>query len=67
MSEKGLSPPPPSRSQESGPTTRHIYVPEVNEDLERKAVRRIDYTILPVLSIFYLLSFLVSTPGDPST
>jgi len=63
MSEKGPSP-PPSRSQESAPTTRHIYVPEVNEDLERKAVRRIDYTILPVLSIFYLLSFLVSALGD---
>jgi len=68
MSEKkGFSSPPPSGSQESGLTTRHICVPEVNEDLERNAVRRMDCTVLPVLSIFYLLTFLVSAPGDPST
>jgi len=37
------------------------------EDLERKAVRKIDYHILPVMSMFYLLSFLVSAPshGNP--
>ena len=67
MSEKDLSSPPPAGSQESGPTTKNMCVPEVNEDLERQAVRRIDCTILPVLSIFYLLAFLVSAPGDPST
>jgi len=33
---------------------------EVNVDLERKAVRRIDYTVLPIITIFYLLAFLVS-------
>ena len=37
----------------------------VDKDLERKAVRRIDFTILPVITIFYLLSFLVSAPGIP--
>jgi hypothetical protein len=35
------------------------------EDLERKAVRRMDYNILPVMSMFYLLSFLVSARGNP--
>ena len=27
--------------------------------LERQAVRRLDYTIIPILSLFYLVSFLV--------
>lgn len=28
-------------------------------DLERRAVRKLDYTLLPVMTMFYLLSFLV--------
>ena len=67
MSEKGLSATPPAGSQEFGPTTNSFCVSEVNEDLERKAVRRIDCTVLPALSMFYLLSFLVSVLGDLST
>lgn len=27
--------------------------------LERKAVRKLDYAVLPVMTMFYLLSFLV--------
>jgi hypothetical protein len=30
--------------------------------LERAAVRRMDYTLLPVMAMFYLLSFLASFP-----
>jgi len=34
----------------------------VDSDLERRAVRKLDYTILPVMTMFYLLSFLVRDP-----
>jgi len=34
-----------------------------SRDEERKAVRKLDYTILPVMTIFYLLSFLVREPS----
>ena len=34
----------------------------VDSDLERKAVHKLDYTILPVMTMFYLLSFLVREP-----
>jgi len=33
----------------------------VDTELERRAVRKMDYTILPVMTMFYLLSFLVRT------
>jgi len=32
----------------------------LDEQLEKKAVRKLDLTVLPVLTMFYLLSFLVS-------
>lgn len=32
--------------------------------LERRALRKLDYAILPVMTMFYLLSFLVCPP-DP--
>ena len=66
MSEQGHSSSPPP-SQERGLTKGDHGIREVDEDLERKVVRRIDYTILPILSVFYLLSFLVSARCDPST
>ena len=60
----------PPGSQESAITKRGDGrgddLLEVNMDLlERKAVRRIDYTVLPIITIFYLLCFLVSTPRVP--
>jgi len=62
MSGTSLSLPP--GSQESAITKRGKGkgdgLLEVNVDLERKAVRRIDYTVLPIITIFYLLAFLVS-------
>jgi hypothetical protein len=30
-------------------------------DVEKRAVRKLDYTIVPVMTMFYLLSFLVIT------
>src|ERR1700683_3541144 len=33
----------------------------VDRELERKALRKLDYTILPVMAMFYFLSFFVST------
>jgi len=39
----------------------------VNRELERSAVRKLDDTILPMLSLFYLLSFLVSLNLLPMT
>ena len=41
-------------------------LPAINEDSERKAVRRIDYTVIPVISMYYLLAFLVSTSAFDS-
>jgi len=62
MSGTSLSLPP--GSQESAITKRGEGrgdgLLEVNVDLERKAVRRIDSTVLPIITIFYLLAFLVS-------
>ena len=29
-------------------------------DAEKRAVRKLDYTVIPVMTMFYLLSFLVS-------
>ena len=66
MFEKRDDSSPPLGSQEFGltkePHAQSIH--EVDEDLARKAVRRIDYTVLPVMSMFYLLSFLVSISGS---
>ena len=33
---------------------------DVDPAEERKAVRKLDYTVLPVMAMFYFLSFLVS-------
>ena len=67
MSEKAHSSSPPLGSQEFGLSKEPHDIPEVAEDFERKAVRRIDYSVLPVMSMFYLLSSLVGISGDPST
>ncbi|KIM38325.1 hypothetical protein M413DRAFT_30171 [Hebeloma cylindrosporum] len=45
-------------SQGSMGTKRPHALLQVNKDLEEKAVRRIDYTVLPIITMFYLLSFL---------
>jgi hypothetical protein len=37
-------------------------ITSADRELERRAVRKLDYTILPVMTMFYLLSFLVSAP-----
>ncbi|KIM38324.1 hypothetical protein M413DRAFT_30170 [Hebeloma cylindrosporum] len=58
MSEKGHSSSPPLGSQEFGLTKGSDGISGIDEDLEKKAVRRVDYTVLPVMSMFYLLSFL---------
>ena len=34
--------------------------PSFDPEDERRAVRKLDYTILPLVSLFYLLSFLVN-------
>lgn len=31
----------------------------IDPEDERKAVRRLDYSVLPIMTMFYLLSFLV--------
>jgi hypothetical protein len=55
----------PRGSQESAVIKTRDDLLEVNMDLlERKAVRRIDYTVLPIITIFYLLCFLVSAPAS---
>jgi len=51
----------PGRQDSTVTESSHV----VNKDLERKAVRRIDWAILPVITIFYLLAFLVSALGIP--
>jgi len=63
MSGTSLSIPPGSR--ESAITKNSDDLLEVNVDLEREAVRRIDYTVLPTVTMFYLLSYLVSAPDIP--
>jgi len=63
MSEKRNSFSQPLGFQELGVVKGHHGIREINEDLEKEAVRRIDYTALPVISMFYLLSFLVRTSG----
>lgn len=34
--------------------------PHIDHEAERRAVRKLDYSIIPMISMFYLLSFLVS-------
>jgi len=50
--------------EDQGRTTRSASVEfirdEERDEETRKAVRKIDVAILPVMTIFYLLSFLVS-------
>lgn len=36
------------------------YVKPIDPILEKKAVRKLDLTIIPIMTLFYLLSFLVS-------
>jgi hypothetical protein len=36
----------------------------VDSKAEMRAVRKLDYSILPIVSMFYLLSFLVRSPGS---
>ena len=44
----------------SDPETKSIHLcPDHELQLERQAVRKFDYTILPIMTIFYLLGFLV--------
>ena len=56
---------PPSSAATSAKDTEVMpgkLVEIADSDLERKAVRKLDYTILPVMTMFYLLSFLVCDP-----
>jgi len=39
--------------------TNNLTLVRYSRDEERRAVRKLDYTVLPVMTIFYLLSFLV--------
>ena len=48
---------PLSLSSTPEPLTTELS--EVDLQLERQAVRKLDYTILPIMSLFYLVSFLV--------
>ena len=32
----------------------------IDRELERNAVRKLDYTIIPIMGLYYFLSFLVS-------
>lgn len=43
---------------ETESTTSRAPTP-INLELERRAVRKLDFTILPVMAMFYFLSFLV--------
>ena len=63
-----------SESTKSAHSTGDQYVDDNEKELvplagidpedERKAVRRLDYSLLPIMTMFYLLSFLVrETPG----
>jgi hypothetical protein len=45
---------------------RHVHDISVDMELERKAVRKLDYTIIPLMAMFYLLSFLVSATRSVS-
>ena len=68
MSEKAHSLSPPAGSQESVVTDFRYVVRDVSSeergDLERKALRRMDYTLLPFLTVLFLLAFLVSEHSD---
>jgi hypothetical protein len=62
--EKAHSLPPAGGSRESVVTDFRYLVREVanpeSGDLEKEALRRMDYTLLPFLTALFLLSFLVS-------
>jgi len=64
MSEKAHSLSPPGGSTESVVTDFRYVIRDVpskeREDLEREAVHRMDYTLLPFLTVLFLLAFLVS-------
>ena len=54
--EKG---PLPLSSTPKWPPTTTDSEHELQLRVERQAVRKLDYTILPIISLFYLVSFLV--------
>ena len=51
-----------SSTPELPPGLKTTKISEHPDDLqlERQTVRKLDYTILPIMSLFYLVSFLVS-------
>ena len=49
----------PTHSPSESPMKTVNPSSEHDPQLERQAVRKLDYTILPIMTIFYLLSFLV--------
>lgn len=51
MDEKTLAVPPPPKGYEGG----H---PEIDPAKEKKLVRKLDFHIIPVVMLLYLLSFL---------
>lgn len=44
---------------EVGVASLYSKKPRVVSDDEKRAVRKLDYTIIPVMTMFYFLSFLV--------
>ena len=56
MAELSLS---QAASMPESPTTTMGSLSEHELELERKAVRKLDYSILPVMAIFFLLSIMV--------
>ena len=50
---KSSTPESPSSLKTIGPLS------ELDLQLERQAVRKLDYTILPIITLFYLSSFMV--------
>ena len=43
----------------SSPSLNTTNISEYDLQLERRAVRKLDFTILPIMALFYLVSFLV--------
>lgn len=47
----------PSNSTSSGDDAKPE--PPIDKELERKAVLKLDYTVLPMMALFYFLNFMV--------
>jgi hypothetical protein len=45
---------------------QHAHDISIDMKLERNAIRKLDYNIIPLMAIFYLLSFLVSATRSAS-